>query len=107
MTAEDLLSRLRKDKGQPTPEPVAAPDECAKKKRESLKDLVRAQVLRLLGQPADRLQVQVRPLWNDNYRVNVFVGPDAACAKIPHSYFVRADGDGLVLSSNPKVLKLY
>jgi hypothetical protein len=51
--------------------------------------------------------VQVRPLWDAYYRVNVLVGPDAASATIPHSYFVVADGDGNVLESSPKVRRQY
>src|SRR3954462_9349100 len=58
MAAEELRSRPRKDKGQPTPGPDAAADDRDNQKRESLKDLVRAQVLGALGAPADLLRVQ-------------------------------------------------
>jgi len=107
MAAEELRSRPRKDKGQPTLGPDAAADDRDNQKRESLKDLVRAQVLGALGAPADLLRVQVRPLWDHCYRVNVIVGADVTCARIPHSYFVMADGDGKVIDSTPKVRKLY
>src|SRR5437764_10651886 len=36
--------------------------------------LVRNNLIRTLGQPGDLLRVQVRLLWDDFYRANVFVG---------------------------------
>jgi hypothetical protein len=39
--------------------------------------------------------------------VNLFVGPDAACATVPHSYFVVADADGNVLGATPKIRRQY
>ena len=72
-----------------------------------LNALVGEQVLHALGEPRNLLKVQVRPLWDGNYRVNVFVGADAAYAKIPHSYFVVADGDGNVLDASPKIHRQY
>ena len=65
------------------------------------------QVLRTLGKPPDLIRVQVRTLWGKYYRVNVFVGPDAACATIGYSYFVAADVDGRILESTPKITKGY
>jgi hypothetical protein len=41
------------------------------------------------------------------YRVNVFVGADAASARVAHSFFVEADGNGKILSSSPAVARLY
>ena len=71
-----------------------------------LKALIGKQVLHVLGEPRNLLKVQVRSLWDSYYRVNVLVGVDATCAKIPHSYFVVADGDGNVLAATPKIHKL-
>src|SRR5207244_4117813 len=48
-----------------------------------------------------------RRVWADYYRVNVFVGADAASAKVAHSYFVAADGDGKVIESTPAITRLY
>ena len=64
-------------------------------------------MLHALGEPGDLLRVQVRPLWEGNYRVNVFVGVNAASARVANSYFVVADGDGNVLESTPEVRRLY
>lgn len=76
-------------------------------KRQTLNALVGEQVLHALGEPRNLLKVQVRPLWDGNYRVNVVVGADATDAKIPHSYFVVADADGNVLDASPKIHKHY
>jgi hypothetical protein len=64
-------------------------------------------VLQALGRP-DRLHaVQVRPLWEGRYRVNVLVGADATAATIAHSYFLVADDDGNVLASTPDITRQY
>ena len=47
------------------------------------------------------------PLWDDTYRVNVFVGGDAATVKVAHSFFLKADRDGKILSSSPAITKKY
>ncbi|HEY1860198.1 MAG TPA: hypothetical protein VGG61_07580 [Gemmataceae bacterium] len=65
------------------------------------------QVLLGLGQPEGLHLVQVRFLWEDHYRVNVFVGVDAASAKVAHSYFLVADGAGKILASTPKIMSRY
>jgi len=43
---------------------------------------------------------------DNNYRVNVFVG-DAVSAKVAHSFFVAADGDGKIVSSTPAITREY
>lgn len=107
MTAEDTRSKARRGGQQPPPEPVAQHDTVESQKREMLIALIGEQVLNALGEPYHMLRVQVRPLWDGNYRVNIFVGTNSACAKIPHSYFVVADGDGNVVSATPKIHKQY
>lgn len=107
MAAENTRSKARRGAEQPPPEPVEQHDTVAIHKQEMLKNFVREQVLHALGEPQNLLRVQVRPLWNGKYRVNIFVGTDAAAAKIPHSYFIVADADGNVLNAAPKIHKLY
>ena len=75
--------------------------------RESLKALIRGQVVRSLGTPADMLKVQVHPVGNANFRVNVVVGKSASSARIADSFFLTADEDGNILSSSPKIARLY
>ncbi len=67
---------------------------------DQLKRLIGGQVLRALG-GAGKGRVEVRPLWEGHYRVNVVVGESPGCLTIPHSYFLRADGAGTVLESTP------
>jgi hypothetical protein len=64
-------------------------------------------VLRDLGRPGDLLTVQVRRLWEGHYRVNVFVGPDAASATVAHSYYLVADGGGNITESTPAIARRY
>ena len=75
--------------------------------RRRLCDVIAANVLRTLGEPEDRHQVQVRELWGDHYRVNVFVGPDALTMKVADSFFLQADVEGNILASAPAVTKRY
>ncbi len=72
-------------------------------KRKPLEALIGAQVVHNLGRPSDLHKVQVRRLWENFYRVNILVGPDAASAKVAHSYFLKVDGDGLIVESTPKI----
>jgi hypothetical protein len=69
--------------------------------------LVRAEVLRRLGMPDDLRGVQVRPLWDNHYRVNVLVGPDAGSARVAHCFFVTADPHGAVVASEPEIRRHY
>jgi hypothetical protein len=73
----------------------------------SLEAAIRENVMRGLGRPAGLHQVQVRPLWDTNYRVNVFVGADAASAKVADSFFLTAGPDGEVLASTPAITRRY
>ena len=75
--------------------------------RDTLNALIGEQVMHTLGEPRDLLRVQVRRLWKNHYRVNVFVGPDAASAKVGQSYFLQADGDGNIVQSTPTITKHY
>ena len=72
-----------------------------------LEAVVRDNVLSVLGRPLGLHRVQVTRVWGDNYRVNVFVGPDAASVTLPHSYFLRADGNGKILASCPPIARAY
>jgi len=64
-------------------------------------------VIHALGQPGDLLRVQVQQVWEGHYRVNVFVGVDAASVKVAHSYFLVADRDGNIVASTPEITKRY
>jgi hypothetical protein len=79
----------------------------AKDLGEALNALIAEQVVHLLGKPENLHQVQVRPLWGNYFRVNVLTGPDAASFRVANSYFLRADGDGNIVESTPKIIRQY
>jgi hypothetical protein len=72
---------------------------------EKLKTLIGSHVLRAIGGAGGKGLVQVRPLWDGYYRVNLVVGDGPGCVTIPRSYFLRTDGAGNVLESTPKLTK--
>jgi len=84
--------------------PHAAREEHELMRREGV---VRAGVLRNLGLPWDLRRVDVRPVSPTSYRVNVFTGNDAASSRLAHSFFLRADDDGNILSSSPPIARQY
>jgi hypothetical protein len=65
------------------------------------------QVMQTLGRPDGLRELQVRGLWSDHFRVNVFVGADATSARIANSYFVKTDSEGKIVLSSPSITKLY
>jgi hypothetical protein len=75
--------------------------------RETRNNLIAEQVMHLLGTPGSLFAVQVRRLWNGFCRVNVFVGTDASAVKVANSYFLKVDGDGIIVESNPTITKQY
>jgi hypothetical protein len=72
-----------------------------------LEAVVRGNVLCDLGEPPGPHLVQVKCVWGDSYRVNVFVGPNVSSFKVAHSYFLKADGDGKILTCTPAITKMY
>jgi hypothetical protein len=68
---------------------------------------IRAGVLAALGRPGTLYRVAVVPLWADLYRVNVLTGEGPTSVRIPHSYFVAADGCGNILRSTPGIRREY
>ena len=91
----------------PTNEPIEPNKELARHKGDAMNAHVGAQVMHTLGMPLGLHDVQVRRLWENRYRVNVYLGGSAATAKIANSYFVKADDDGNIVESTPKIKKVY
>lgn len=71
--------------------------------REGRDARIRQAVIHLLGRPVGLQLVQVRPLWDNLFRINIFIGMDATSAKIAHSYFVRTDTSGNIIESTPTI----
>jgi hypothetical protein len=86
-----------------TAEQPEQPKNLTEPKGKPVDALIGAQIVHILGRPADLHKVQIRRLWENYYRVNILVGSDAACAKVAHSYFLKVDGDGNIIESTPKV----
>jgi hypothetical protein len=78
-----------------------------KHKRDSLNARIGEQLLQTLGRPGDLFKVQVRWVWENSYRVNILVGVDASAVKVAHSFFLKADDDGNILQTTPKIAKQY
>jgi hypothetical protein len=74
---------------------------------DTMNALIGRQVLQTLGSPGDILKVKVHPMGNDRYRVNVLVGKDVTTARIANSFFLTADGKGNIVTSSPKIVRLY
>lgn len=106
MSIENTRAKAPKEPGQ-TARELERTKDVEMHKRETLNALVGEQVLHALGEPEGLLNVQVRPLWEGHYRVNVFVGADATSARVAHSYFVVADGEGNVLKTTPLIRLQY
>ena len=66
-----------------------------------------SQLLRALGRPTTPYRVEVRHLWENHYRANVFVGADAASTRIAHSFFLSAGEDGNICASAPDITRKY
>ncbi|MGL4554133.1 MAG: hypothetical protein ACRC33_23465 [Gemmataceae bacterium] len=72
-----------------------------------LEGLVADGVMSALGRPAEFLRADARQVWGDSYRVNIFVGPHAGSARVLHSFFIKADGDGRILNATPPLAREY
>jgi hypothetical protein len=69
--------------------------------------VISKQVLLALGHPGDLCKVDVRRLWDNRYRVNVFVGGNIVSARVANSFFVLADAEGAIVTSNPRITRQY
>jgi hypothetical protein len=74
--------------------------------REGRDARIRQRVMHTLGLHDLPYTVQVRPLWGDHYRINVFVGAVGTSARIARSYFVQADAEGNIIESTPELAGL-
>jgi hypothetical protein len=81
--------------------------EMGRHRRDALNAVIGKHVVRSLGPPGDLLKVQVRPLGSSRYRVNVLVGKEASSARIAHSFYLTADGEGNLITSSPAIIRVY
>jgi len=71
------------------------------------KTRIRSQVAKMLGNPADLLKIRVHPIGSENFRVNVWAGKSFTSARVTDSFFLTTDGDGNVMASTPKIVRMY
>ncbi len=106
-----MTEESTRPKPQETPLPTAQQraehDRMERQKQEALNAVIREQVMHVLGEPGDLLAVAVRQLWHKFYRVNIFVGPEVASARVANSYFVEIDCDGKIAATTPKITRQY
>jgi hypothetical protein len=69
--------------------------------------MIATHVLETLGKPLDLQTVQVKRLWENRYRVNVFTGDDCASVRVADSYFLVVDNDGAIINSTPEITRRY
>jgi hypothetical protein len=91
----------------PTKEQDHQQTERAEQARKQRSSVIVGQLLQALGRPAILHRVDVRHLWDEHYRANVYVGADAVSTRVAHSFFVVADADGNILASEPDIKKQY
>lgn len=91
----------------PRAEPVKEQAGAAERSPEQRRGSIAHQVVQTLGRPAALHRVEVRPLWEKHYRVNVFVGTDVTSTRIAHSFFLSTDEDGNIIASAPAMTRTY
>jgi hypothetical protein len=74
---------------------------------QDLKAVIAKKVIQQLGEPINLRRVEVRRLWENRYRVNVFVGAESVSATLPNSYFLVVDGEGDIVTSTPAITRQY
>jgi len=98
-TTKDGMSKTR-------PLPRVPEEEAPKKPSTATTDRIGENVLRVLGQPTNLLRIQVRSLWGDFFRANIFTSK-ADTAEVSHSYFLQATPEGEILKSTPQLTRKY
>jgi hypothetical protein len=91
----------------PAKSPTQQDTNNAQRAGDMLQALVGEQVIHQLGRPPKLRKVDVRRLWEANYRVNILVGEDSVSTKIANSFFLAIDGDGNIVESSPKITRQY
>jgi hypothetical protein len=91
----------------PTKEQDKQQQDLAKEAHQHRSTFISDQLMQALGRPAALYRVEVRPLWEDHYRVNVFVSADAGSTRVAQSYFLVTDEEGNILASTPKITRQY
>jgi hypothetical protein len=81
--------------------------EQAEQTHEQRSSVIAHQLLQTLGRPSALYRVEIRHLWDDHYRANVFVSSGPATTRLAHSFFIVADNDGKIIASEPGITRSY
>lgn len=97
------LEMTKMSANQDVPPPLPTPDLVA---------TVKKNVLKALGRPTGFHSISCVNVFNNNFRVNVFcmIGDGRAvfpAIRITQSFFVKIDGNGEILASEPSIHKEY
>jgi hypothetical protein len=79
--------------------------EPAKRTHEQRNGVIIGQLMQVLGRLAAPSRVEVRHLWDNHYRANVFVGATIISTRIAQRFFLTADEDGNIVASTPDLTK--
>ncbi|HTU22465.1 MAG TPA: hypothetical protein VMG10_30775 [Gemmataceae bacterium] len=91
----------------PTKEQDKQHAEQTKRTNEQRSGVIVGQLVQALGRPAGLYRVEVRHLWDNHFRANVFVGTTVTSTRIAHSFFLKADEDGNIVASIPDISRVY
>jgi hypothetical protein len=86
--------------------PVAS-DARGVESQEAKCELIRQQILSVLGTPKDLQVVQVRELWAGRFRVNIIIGDSPQSSRVVESYYVCVDPESKVLSTVPRLQRRF
>ena len=79
-------------------------------KQPDFSPVIRDAVLERLGKPKDFWKVDVKPLWENRFRVNVWteeMGRIGPTHRIVDSFFIIASPEGGIVESRPQISKKY
>ena len=79
----------------------------AKRTHEQRSGVIIGQLLQALGRPTALYRVEVRHLWENHFRANVFIGDTVTSTRIAHSFFLNADEEGNIVASLPDISRKY
>ena len=78
-----------------------------KRTNEQRSGIIVGQLMQALGRPTALYRVEVRHLWDNQFRANVFVGSTVTSTRIAHSFFLKADENGNIVASMPSISRKY
>jgi hypothetical protein len=104
---DDTIPNEVAEETMPTIEQSTQQADPAKRAPEQRNGIILVQLMKALGRPTALYRVEVRHLWDNHYRANVFVGTAVTSVRIAHSFFLRIDEDDNIVASMPSISRKY